>query len=275
MTSVSKLGDGIFAVNTGDRSIILEDKDGDGKVDRLAYADQSDAEVLFGETGKENATLIGAWGDPHLHSRYYDQTAVVALNQSQNNLYQDIKDGKLDNQQAFSALVAQLEGGGKRTEIVDAHADLTLKNGSMTAVLDVKVATGNPNVAVTEDAFFKFGNKVVAIKNVWKEGAADGGLTIEANADSSHVQSKATLVNINVNRGTQLGIEGTNNAVFDSDVSAWKYGLDINGNLHLEHSIKSDSWFFQQNYANSYDNSSGNKFLKEDEEERKKKANKA
>jgi hypothetical protein len=273
MTSVSNLGDGIYAVNTGDRTIILQDKDGDGKVDKVAFAKQAGAEILFGEIGRENATLIGAHGDPHLHSRYYDSNSVTALKQSADSLYQDIKDGQLDNQQNLSSAANQLETGGKCNQIVDAHADLTLKNQSMTAVLDVKTAASNPNVAVTEDAFFTFGNKVVAIKNVWKESETDGGLSVVDNADASHVQSKATFVNVNVNRGTQLGIEGTNTNVFDSEVSAWKYGLDINGKIHLEHSIRSDSWFFQQHYSRFYDNSSGNKFFKEDEEKRKKKDN--
>ncbi len=250
MTSVTNVGDGIFSVNTGNRTIIVQDSDNDGRVDKIAYADQSDAEVLFGELGKETTTLLGEWGDPHLHSRHYDKQAAVAMNQSADNLYRDIKDGRLDDANALSAVVAQLEGGGKRNEIADVHADHTLKNGSMSAVIDVKVGTPwDPNVAVTENAYFNFGAQVVAIKNVWKETATDGDLSVEARANSSNIQSKATFVHVDASNGTSLGIEGTTKS-FDTSYQG-KYILDINGKMGQVKDWDMD-WVYQDIRQRSY-----------------------
>jgi hypothetical protein len=269
VTSVTNLGDGIFSVNTGNRTIIVQDSNNDGRVDKIAYADQSDAEVLFGELGKETNTLLGEWGDPHLHSRHYDKQAAVAMNQSADNLYKDIKDGRLDDANALSAVVTQLESGGKRNEIADAHADHTLKNGSMSAVIDVKVADWNPNFAVTENAYFNFGAQVVAIKNVWKETATDGDLSVEARANSSNIQSKATFVHVDASNGTSLGIEGTTKS-FDTSYRG-KYILDINGKMGQVKDWDMD-WVRQDYMQRNYSVSA---IVKRDDDDKAKQANAA
>lgn len=246
MTAVSNLGNGTIAINTGDRVVTIFDADHNGQVntgDVVVDASQAAVAVRSMVIGSGQATNV--WGDPHINDVTFTKDAEATLVASLDKLYQDAKDGKIDDSGAMSNWDASLNAGQQKY-VGDFHADCTIQLIDGKSKIDYDVVKsgwqidGN-DMYVADHVDIQVGGQTVTIREVWGDNGGAGQMSVSdttSNPGSRAVSAPANLPVIhemdgaNVRVGvTQFGEGTTGSAAIASSES---FILDAGGNVRLE-----------------------------------------
>ena len=177
-STVSQIGGNTYVVSTGESNYLWNDKNNNGQVDDgdlFARTRQSDASVTTYIVGKDEGLF--AWGDPHLDNLAFSAEGKTAVIGSVKSVFEDAKDGKLDNQSLLGNVDQALESHGARDNIMDFHANIAIGLTDNTRV-EFDVARQG-NVAYTEnvdlDVVDAQGNKrTVTFTEIWSGNGGAG-----------------------------------------------------------------------------------------------------
>jgi hypothetical protein len=126
MSQVQNFGGNTTAVGNGSETWVWNDANNDGSVnagDKVVRTHQGDASVFSYVVGTGEGLL--SWGDPHLDNVSFG-SGESSFVSSLNSLFQDAKDGTLNNASLLGAADQSLASTGARSNIGDYHADMKL-----------------------------------------------------------------------------------------------------------------------------------------------------
>ena len=132
--TVSKFGGNTVSVTNGSTTFVWNDKNNDGKVDKgdvIIRTRQGDGSAMVWHVGEDEGMM--AWGDPHLDNVKFSGEGKKATMESLDAMFQDAKDGKLDNQQLLTDTenVSRAQVNKQsRTLITSFEGDMRLQMGA-------------------------------------------------------------------------------------------------------------------------------------------------
>jgi hypothetical protein len=240
-STVSQIGGNTYVVSTGESNYLWNDKNNNGQVDDgdlFARTRQSDASVTTYIVGKDEGLF--AWGDPHLDNLAFSAEGKAAVIGSVKSVFEDAKDGKLDNQSLLGNIDQALGSHGTRDNIMDFHANIAIGLTDNTRV-EFDVARQG-NVAYTEnvdlDVVDAQGNKrTVTFTEIWSGNGGAGqsraldstnNNALQAVKDPNELRLFHEYKGANVMHSTMMF--GT-----DAGTKDYAYVIDANGELNLAH----------------------------------------
>ena len=227
MVTVTQLDKTTTAINTGKTVLLLTDRDGDGRVDSIAAADQQHQRFVFGQMGGTKVILTGGDGDPHMFNNVVANAALDTLTGGTNSVLADARDGKIDDLAQLTSVIQQVTAGGVRHDIMDLQADHTIENGGDTAAVDVEAL--NDKVAFTEKVVL---NGKYTIGNIWDRTGNDGDIRVGLAVAGEGGQSKGTFTVIDDKTWGHADSTRVFGAAYGS---VGKYVLDVAGNFNAQH----------------------------------------
>lgn len=243
MSQVQQFGGNTTVVSTGSASYVWNDANNDGVVntgDVVVRTNQSDASVFTYVVGRGEGMY--SWGDPHLDNVMFNAEGEATFTSALNTLFQDAKDGTLNNAALVTAAEQSLKSNGTRSNIGDFHADVVigLGNGQTTVEHDVVSSNGNANIKLTENIDINLldangQSMTLTIKEIWKGNGGAGQMTVadttgnvsaQAIADASELHVMHEYRGANVRIGVSL---------FGDDVGTKDYAHIIKSNGEVDY----------------------------------------
>jgi hypothetical protein len=239
MSQVQQFGGNTTAVSSGSASYVWNDANNDGVVntgDVVVRTHQSDASVFTYVVGRGEGMY--SWGDPHMDNVMFDAGGEAAFTSSLNGLFQDAKDGTLNNAGLVTAAEQSLATNGRRSNIGDYHADMVLVLGDGRTRVEHDVV-GN-DIKMNENIDINLldanGQKMtLTIKEIWAGNGGAGQMSIAdttASVSAQAVVDASDLAVMHEYRGANVRIGVS---LFGDDVGTKDYAHIIKSNGQVDY----------------------------------------
>jgi hypothetical protein len=239
---VSTFGGNTVSVTNGSTTFVWNDKNGDGKVsngDVMARTRQGDGSALVWHVGEDEGMM--AWGDPHLDNVKFSEEGKKATMESLDAMFQDAKDGKLDNEglltDAETVSRAQVNKQA-RTLIVGFEADMKLQMGAGAELAmdveqsDLGIAINKVDLTVT-DASGK--PLVLTLGEVWGGRGGNGKASVTDTTNQPQGRAIAPGAEKVPTFYEQAGANLSNKTLFygaDSGTNPYENVITADGQMH-------------------------------------------
>jgi hypothetical protein len=232
MTQVQSFGGNTTAITNGNTAYIWNDLDKDGRISngdivfRLAQEDQSVFSYVVG-----HGEGMYSWGDPHLDNVAFDAPREQAFVGDLNALFQDARDGSLDDAQLLTAADESLASNGVRSNIGDYHADMVLALGDGRTGIEHDVAGTDVKYNENIDLNLVDANgrsMTVTVREIWADNGGAGQMSVANTTGNSAAQAiadPAALPVLHEYRGANVRNQST---LFGDDAGTADFAHIIN-----------------------------------------------
>jgi len=213
MSQVQQFGGNTTAVSTGSASYVWNDANNDGVVNRgdvVVRSKQSDASVFTYVVGQGEGMY--SWGDPHMDNVMFNAGGEAAFTSSLNALFQDAKDGTLNDGGLVATAEQSLATNGRRSNIGDYHADMALVLGDGRTRIEHDVV-GNDikmNENIDINLLDATGQRMtLTIREIWAGNGGAGQMTVADTSNSASaqaIQDAQGLITMREYRGANVTI---------------------------------------------------------------------
>lgn len=241
MSQVDQFGGNTTSVSNGSSSYIWNDVNNDGQVNKgdvIVRTAQSDASVFSYVVGHGEGMY--SWGDPHMDNVAFKDGGEAAFTSSLNALFQDAKDGTLNDASLTGAVDGSLATNGVRENIGDYHADMTLALGNGRTSIEHDVVGGN--IKMNENIDINLVDAegkalTLTVKEIWSGNGGGGQMTVADTSGNTAAQAIADPADLPVMhefRGANVTI-GT--VLFGDDAGTKNYAhiITADGQVDRKH----------------------------------------